>query len=114
MGAVLGASMVSASASTIPYQHVEVCAQGNYTAYAQFPSGLGGFETTLIPPGTCWYESVPAVGGATGWQPINVYGIWNTHPDQSFYIGTEWYNADVSGIGIGAERVTTSPYLWTW
>jgi hypothetical protein len=110
--AVLGATMASASASTIPYQHVEVCAQGNYTAWAEFPT-RGGFETTAIAPGTCWYQAMPPFG-ATGSEPVNVYGVWNTDPGQSFYIGTEYYNPEVSGIGIGAEGVTTSPYLWTW
>jgi hypothetical protein len=112
-GAVLGASITAASASTIPYQHVEICAQGNYTAEAYFSTGLGNFWTTLIPPNTCWYENVPDAGG-TGAQPISVYGFWNTHPNENFYIGTEYYNPYSSGLGIGAEGVTTSPYLWTW
>jgi hypothetical protein len=112
-GAVLGASITGASASTIPYQHVEICAQGNYTAQAYFSTGLGNFWTTLIPAGTCWYEDVPGAGG-TGWQAIEIYGFWNTHPNQNFYIGTEFYNPASSGIGIGAEGVTTSPYLLTW
>jgi hypothetical protein len=124
-GALLGASITSASAttgapaitsasaSTIPYQHVQICAQGNYTVQAYFSTGLGNFLTTLIPAKTCWYHDVPGVGG-TGWQPIKVYGFWNTHPNESFYIGTEYYNLDSSGIGIGAEGVTTHPYLWNW
>jgi hypothetical protein len=108
-GAVIVGGTAAASASTIPGGHVQICAQGNYTAYIVFPY-RGGFSSTLVPQGQCWWDYM----GGNSWEPINVYGIWNTHPDQSFYIGTEWYDGAVSGIGIGAEGVTTSPYLETW
>jgi hypothetical protein len=112
-GALSGAAIVggtaSASASTIPGGHVQICAQGNYTAYIVFPD-RGGLSSTLVPQGHCWWDYM----GGNSWEPINVYGVWNTHPDQSFYIGTEWYDGAVSGIGIGAEGVTTSPWLETW
>jgi hypothetical protein len=111
-GAVLGVTMTSASASTIPFQHVQLCSQGNYTTYALFPD-RGGLETTLVPAGTCWYEPLGPISGV-GWEPVEIYGEWNTHPGTYFYIGTEYYNANVSGIGIGAEGTTTSPWLETW
>ncbi len=107
-GAVIAASAGVASASTIPKGYVQLCAQGNYTAYLSFPDL--GKTSTLVPPGQCWDHYV----GGNSWEPIKVYGVWNTNPSQSFYIGTEWYDGAVSGIGIGAEGVTTAPYLWTW
>ena len=108
-GVVIAGTAAAASASTIPGGTVQICAQGNYTAYIVFPY-RGGFASTLVPRGQCWINYM----GGNSWEPIKVYGVWNTHPDQSFYIGTEWYDGAVSGIGIGAEGSTTSPYLWTW
>jgi hypothetical protein len=108
-GVVIAASAGVASASTIPTGRVQLCAQGNYAAYLQFPD-RGGLESALVPQGQCWDQYM----GGNSWEPIKVYGVWNTNPNQSFYIGTEWYDGAVSGIGIGAEGVTTAPCLWTW
>jgi hypothetical protein len=108
-GAAIAASAGVASASTIPTGEVQICAQGNYAAYIEFPD-LNDSTSTVVPQGQCWISPVHS----DGWEPIDVYGIWNTHPGQSFYIGTEWYDEAVSGIGIGAEGTSTSPYLWTW
>ena len=113
-GAVLGATMASASASTIPRHHVKVCAQGNYTAYAKFPSSLGGFETTLINPGNCWHSKVRLLSGHGGRKPIKVHGVWKTNPDRSFYVGTAHYNPKRSGLGIGAEGTPARHHLRTW
>ena len=107
--AVITASAGAASASTIPNGQVQLCSQGNYTVYMEFPN-RGGLESTTVPQGQCWQHYM----GGNSWEPIKVYGIWNSHPDQSFYIGIEWYDGAVSGIGIGAEGSTTNPYLWTW
>ncbi len=99
----------AASASTIRKGHVKFCAQGNYAAYIKFPHRRG-LESTIVPRGHCWYQYM----GGKRREPIKVYGIRNTNPSQSFYIGTRWYDGAVSGIGIGAEGVTTRPYLRTW
>ncbi len=107
--AVITASAGAASASTLPKGRVQLCSQGNYTAYLKFPY-RGGLESYAVPRGKCWNHYM----GGNRWEPIKVYGVWNSHPNQSFYIGTKWYDGAVSGIGIGAEGSTTKPYLWTW
>jgi hypothetical protein len=108
-GIAIAGTAAAASASTIGVGQVQICAQGNYAAYIVFPR-RGGYTSTIVPQGQCWIKTM---GGVKS-EPIEVYGVWNTHPDQSFYIGTEWYDGADSGIGIGAEGVSTSPYLWTW
>jgi hypothetical protein len=105
-GVVL-ASAGSASASTIPGGQLQICALGNYPAFVHI---LANYETSTIQsPGQCWQEPVNTNGQ---WDQIDVVGL---NPDGSqFYIGSEWYNSSVSGMGIGAEGTTDSPYIWTW
>jgi hypothetical protein len=107
-GTVIAAGAGAASASTIPKGYVQLCAQGNYVAYVKFPSRE--LQSFTVKPGHCWKEYM---GGRSS-ESIKVYGIWNTHPGQSFYIGTKKYDGAVSGIGIGAEGITTKPHLYTW
>jgi hypothetical protein len=107
-GAGVAASVGPASASTIPKGYVQLCAQGNYRAYITFPHRK--LQSFTVKPGTCWKEYM----GGQGSERIRVYGWWNTHSNQSFYIGSRKYDGAVSGIGIGAEGVTTKPYLYTW
>jgi hypothetical protein len=114
-GVVL-ASAGSASASTIPGGQLQLCAQGNYSAFVHVlsePLPGGGtsreFESTIQSPGQCWQEPVDTAGQ---WAQVDVVGIY---PDGSqFYIGSESYNSSVAGMGIGAEGTTDSPYIWTW
>ena len=107
-GTVIAVSVGPASASTIPKGYVQLCAQGNYRAYITFPHRK--IQSFKVKPNTCWKEYM----GGNRSEPIKVYGIWNTHPRKNFYIGTEKYDGAVSGIGIGAEGVTTKPFLYTW
>lgn len=44
---------------------------------------------------------------------MTVIGYYNVSK-LPFVIGTEWYNGDVSGMGIGAEGTSTSPWIETW
>jgi hypothetical protein len=109
-GAVTGTLMVTgsgaASASTIPNNEVQLCAQGKYPAFLAFPD-LGWWESPLEQPGQCWLAKV----GGDGWQPIYVYEVGSNSATQ---IDTEWYDGQVSGIGIGAEGTSDNPYVWTW
>lgn len=118
---VLGAGLVlasaaTASASTIPGGQLQICAQGNYDVFVHvlpepLPGGGTSLETysTLETPGSCWQEPVNTDGQ---WAQVDVVGV---NPDGfQFYIGSEWYNSSVSGLGIGAEGTNTSPYLYTW
>ena len=114
-GAVL-AGTATASASTIPFGELQLCAQGNYPAFVhvlsvQGPNGLstGDSASTIQSPGQCWMSPVNTLGQ---WAQVDVVGL---HPDGSqFYIGSEWYNSSVSGMGIGAEGSSDSPFIWTW
>jgi hypothetical protein len=105
-----------ASASTIPYGHLQLCAQGNYRAVVHvlpvyLPGGdyLGGFESTIQWPGQCWIESVDTRGQ---WAQVDVVGL--RKDGSRFYIGSRWYNSSVSGMGLGAEGTQWNPYIWTW
>ncbi|MGW4995934.1 hypothetical protein ACWEQ3_51905 [Streptomyces mirabilis] len=82
----------------------KVCAKGNYTAYADIPQ-QGGIATYEIFPGQC--QQIPIADGSTYG---DVWGFYNTHPDQKFYVGTAHFNAATGWTG-GAEGTTTNPYL---
>jgi hypothetical protein len=101
-GAAVAVTAGSAEAA-VPHTF-KVCAYGNYTAQADIPQ-QGGFSTYLIQPGQC--QQIPIVAGSTYG---NVWGFYNTHPDQRFYVGTATFNSATGWTG-GAEGTTTSPYL---
>lgn len=101
-GVAVGVSVGSADADVAG--QFKVCAYGNYAAYVQIPQ-QGGIQSFIAPQGTCTEVSI-APGTTYG----NVYGIWNTDPDQSFYIGTVGLDAG-TGYTAAAEGTTTSPYL---
>jgi hypothetical protein len=107
--AAIAGMAAPASASTISKGFVQICAQGNYRAVVQFPS-RGYYESTLVNPGSCWYRYM---GGGHGWEQIRVFGDYNQSSSR-FFVGTVWYNGDVSGVGIGAEGTTTNRYYITW
>ncbi|GGS99997.1 hypothetical protein [Streptomyces cinerochromogenes] len=101
-GAVLAGTAGPASAATA--HTFKVCAYGNYTAYATLPQ-QGGISTTLISPGTC--GQLPLVSGSTYGK---VYGVYNTNPDKSFYVGTAHFTASKGWTG-AAKGTTTNHYL---
>jgi hypothetical protein len=82
----------------------KVCADGNYSAQADIPQ-QGSRSTLVINPGQC--RQIPIVSGITYG---NVWGFYNTHPDQRFYVGTATFNPSTGWTG-GAEGTTTSPTL---
>ncbi|GGM18529.1 hypothetical protein GCM10010129_73390 [Streptomyces fumigatiscleroticus] len=105
-------------ASTISTGYVQLCAQGNYSAFVQFPD-RNNLESVVVSPGTCWKEKLGGgYGGADGYEPINVFGVFNNAPHNTFKIDTVWYNGNVSGVGIGAEGTTANAgagaYVITW
>lgn len=97
-----GLSVSSAAADTAG--EFKVCAYGNYAAYVEIPQ-QGGAESFIAFQGEC-----QELGIASGTTYGNVYGIWNTHPDQSFLIATVGLNPS-TGYTAGAEGTTTSPYI---
>jgi hypothetical protein len=104
-GAVVLAGMVIATPGTaladVAPGQLELCANGNYTADAQFPQA--NTSTVEIPAGTCLTVGVPG-GGA---QAVDIFGFFNTHPDQSFFVGeTETTGAPEL---CRAEGTTTDP-----
>ncbi|MFF5536240.1 hypothetical protein ACFY71_27800 [Streptomyces cinerochromogenes] len=101
-GAVLAGTAGPASAATA--HTFKVCAYGNYTAYATIPQ-QGDIATTLIAPGTC--GQLPLASGSTYGK---VWGVYNTHPDKSFYVGTAHFTASKGWTG-AAKGSTTGPYL---
>jgi hypothetical protein len=100
-GCGIAASAVPASAA-VPHTF-KICAYGNYTAYGVIPQQ--GASTLLASPGQC--QQVPLASGSTY---ANVYGLWNTHPQDSFYVGTAHFSAGTGWTG-GAEGTTTAPTL---
>jgi hypothetical protein len=101
-GAAVAGTAGTASAA-VPHTF-KVCAYGNYYAYADIPQ-QGGFATYVINPGQC--QQIPIAAGSTYG---NVWGFYNTHPDQKFYVGTAGFNSTTGWTG-AAEGTTTSPYL---
>ncbi|WP_035844536.1 hypothetical protein [Kitasatospora azatica] len=105
--AVIGTAS-PAAASTISNGNVQVCAQGTYPVYAQFPY-RGGWSTTIVNPGNCWLHYV----GGNSWEPINVYGLY-PNSSATFSLGTFWYDGAVSGIGIGGEGTPWQHDTYIW
>jgi hypothetical protein len=113
---VVATTATQASASTIPYGNVQLCAQGSYPAFVHvLPVRLSnGFTTreywsTVESPGHCWMSGVDTAGQ---WAQVDVVGIHSNGSE--FYIGSRWYNSSVSGIGLGAEGNEWNPYIWQW
>ncbi|MBS2540091.1 hypothetical protein KGQ20_45865 [Catenulispora sp. NF23] len=108
VAAALGVtSAATASASSIQNDYVQLCAQGDYPSVIQFPD-RGGWSSTVVNPGDCWWNYV----GGSSWEPINVLKV-NGDGSQS-YLGTVWYDGDASGVGIGTEGSSDSPWYQTW
>jgi hypothetical protein len=109
-GALFVGLAAPASASTLSKGYVQVCAQGNYRAYIEFPN-RGNMISTVVYPGTCWVRYM----GGNSWEPIEVFGKYN-NGGSPFALGTVQYNGAVSGLGIGAEGTTSSGqhWMWTW
>jgi|SRR5580700_2620812 hypothetical protein len=101
-GAAIAGTAVSASAAVA--HTFKICAYGNYTAYGEVPQ-QGGFSTELASPGQCKY--IPLENGSTY---AKVWGLYNTHPNVQFYVGTAHFSASTGWSG-AAEGTTTSPWL---
>ncbi|MFB0619411.1 hypothetical protein [Streptomyces sp. AGS-58] len=101
-GAVLAGTAGPASAATA--HTFKVCAYGNYTAYATIPQ-QGDISTVLIAPGKC--GQLPIVSGSTYGK---VWGVYNTNPDKSFYVGTAHFTASKGWTG-AAKGTASSRYL---
>jgi len=99
----------AADASTISTGYVQLCAQGGYVSFIEFPD-RGGLQSTLVSPGQCWYEYLGTLDEEV---PIEVFGSID---GTAVYLGEAWYNASVSGIGIGTEGagIYDAPYFITW
>jgi hypothetical protein len=112
IGAVAGgvglAVAAPASASTIPKEHVQLCAQGDYPAFIQFPD-RGGLTSTVVNPGTCWYEDMGSLGY---YEPIYVFAFNSS--DVWVKLGAVGYNGNVSGVGIGTEGHSNAPGFISW
>ena len=101
-GCGIAVSAVPASAA-VPHTF-KICAYGNYTAYGVVPQ-QGGRSTQLASPGQC--QQISLANGSTY---ADVYGLWNTHPEDSFYVGTAHFSAGTGWTG-GTEGTTTAPAL---
>ncbi len=95
-GAVLSTTPASAAAK------LTLCSYGNYSAYATLPQ-QGGFATYTVAPGHC---SSINVSGSTTY--AKVYGLWNTHPNDSFFIVTAHFDG-AQGVDIYVSGTTTDP-----
>ncbi|SRR6266568_4633746 len=105
-----------ASASTIPYGNLQLCAQGSYPAYVHVlsePTGSGGRSpetiSTIVSPGQCWMYPVNTSGV---WAQVDIVGLRSDGSD--FWVGDSWYNSSVSGIGLGAEGSQWNYWYWQW
>jgi hypothetical protein len=107
VAAGLTASTGSASASTIPSDEFQLCAQGNYPVYATFPQ-RGGLATTIVFPGDCriWHISNNPN------ELAEIYGI--DSEGGSIWVSYATFD-DASGMGIGAEGdLYGNKWIWEW
>ncbi|WP_190812458.1 hypothetical protein [Saccharopolyspora pogona] len=114
-GALLAGTVATASASTIPNGYIQICAQGNYSAYvevhpAELGGGMttGGMASTIQRPGNCWMQKLSTHGVDA---PVDVWGI---RPDGStFHVGAASYNSK-DGLGLGAQGTVSRPTMAKW
>jgi hypothetical protein len=97
----------SAAAATTANQFT-LCATGNYAAYVTFPD-RGKASSFVAEAGTC--QTVKTTGDTS--EHITVFGLYNTHPDVHFTVGSFVYN-DAVGGGADAAGTTTAPKLERW
>jgi hypothetical protein len=117
LGVALSAGLIAvaggpAAAATTAHQFT-ICATGNYTAYAVLPNRnmQTGFVTNNL-------KNVANCATISDLKNIHsdhviVKGIWNTHPDSSFVVGTFSFDDDEGG-GADAGGSTTAPRLLRW
>ncbi|MEV0406598.1 hypothetical protein [Actinoallomurus sp. NPDC050550] len=120
---VAGSGLNPAAASTIPTGELQICAQGDYSAFIQPVASATSRENQtaatparqslaneIVSPGHCFVLPFDTYGQ---WARVEVTGV---RPDGSqFSLGSQWYNSSVSGLGIGAEGSwSTGPFVWTW
>lgn len=83
---------------------VEICAFGNYRAEIQLPQQG---TTVDVAEGSC--SGVIHLGSGTSY--ANVYGFWNTHPDQKFWVGSVGNIRAIGTVEVAAGGVTTAPAI---
>jgi hypothetical protein len=121
-GASLFATAGTAQADTDHHVKVEVCAEGNYTAYAKWderatPIGAPALTISLnhVPAGTCGsaFVLVPGLGAS-----VNVYlfGLYNIS-GKGFDVETSGgpaihTSSTINTIVLHAQGTTTSPRYW--
>ncbi|REH46162.1 hypothetical protein BCF44_107295 [Kutzneria buriramensis] len=91
-GVTLVASAQAASASTIQQGWIQLCSQGGYDSYLEFPAWHSA--TTIVPQKQC------------DWWPVNTGGatiLVVAHDDKGTSLGSYWYNSSGEGLGIGTE-----------
>ncbi|MGW7674591.1 hypothetical protein ACWGJX_47525 [Streptomyces sp. NPDC054775] len=83
---------------------VQFCADGNYRAEFQLPQQG---TTVEVPQGSC--SGIIHLGSSTTY--AKVYGFWNTHPDQKFWVDQAQGLRDSDTVDVVAAGVTTQPVL---
>lgn len=102
------AVIAPAAAASAASANFELCAQGNYSTFAQFPD-RGGYTTNVVSPGHCLSLSLSGLST----DPIYVYGYQasNAPVITAFSVGSTPFN-DNSVLHLGAEGTPAHPALW--
>ena len=117
VGAAVTVGATEASASTIPAGHIQICAQGSYSAYIHVLSEpvpgtseyTRDFSSPIQTQGECWWTAFDTSGASV---QVDVVGVHQSN-GQDFYIGSYWWNSS-SGMGIGAEGSESAPWMEQW
>jgi hypothetical protein len=105
-GAALATAIImgdAASAQARRPHTFKICAYGNYAAYAEIPQQRT--STVIAHTGQCVQITTPA---STTY--AKVWGFWNTHPQDRFYVGTAHFKG-ADGYTGGANGTTGAPTL---
>ncbi len=118
-----GLTYYSAQPSTIPVGNIQFCAQGNYNAQIQImPAPIPGSSATPLGLYSYILQPHPDDPGKACWMiPWETYGrfvdveITGFDPatGQPFFVGRTQFNSH-SGLGLGAEGTSASPFWWQW
>ncbi|SNY60848.1 hypothetical protein [Paractinoplanes atraurantiacus] len=113
LGGVLTATPAEAATTTLRAK-IQVCAHGNYTAYAKVVTSTGSaIKLTQVPQGQCWTDSILIDSGAYKVWLFGLYNVshkgFNVNPYGNQALTNGGATTDPPAFSFEALGTTTSP-----
>ncbi|MEU8817386.1 hypothetical protein [Actinoplanes sp. NPDC048796] len=113
LGGALAASPAGAAPATLRAK-IQVCAHGNYTAYAKVVTSTGSsIKLTQVPQGQCWTDSVLVDSGTYKVWLFGLYNVshkgFNVNPSGGAALTNIGSTTTPLPVGFEAVGTTTAP-----